>query len=188
MADRRFLNSCIIPGTTNILGYKLRPFCIQHRLWLEAIDSPFLKDDQNIKLQDLITALKICSGSTLGELTFRERWISIKLAFRKQLFIRATKAFYQHCNTVETWPKFYETKQESGGSSTVPWQLSVVCNLVKNGISYEDAMLMPESRAIWLNTVFGIYNGAKLDILTTDDEQMLDDLAKLNSELTANGK
>ena len=47
---------------------------------------------------------------------------------------------------------------------------------------------MPESKAIWLSTIFGIYAGAKLDILTTDDEEMLDELAKLNSELTANGK
>ena len=188
MADRRFLNSCIVPGVTNILGYKLKPFCIQHRLWLEAIDTVFFKPDAEIKIGDLITALKICSHQTLGKPTWHDRWVGFRLATSKDLQIRAAKAFVMYIDTSDCWPKFYERKSTASGDSGVPWQLSVVCNLVKNGIGYEEALLMPESKAIWLSTIFGIYAGAKLDILTTDDEAMLDDLAKLNSELTANGK
>ena len=181
MADKRFLDSWLIPGRTNILGYKLVPFCIQHRLWLEAIGSPLMKPDSEIKIGDLITALKICSNQSLGKPTWRDRWIGFKLAVSKHLQIRACSAFVRHIDTSDTWPKFYERKSTQSGDSGVPWQLSIICNLVKNGISYEEAMLMPETRAIWLSTIFGIYSGAKLDILTTEDEQMLDDLAKLNA-------
>lgn len=182
MADRRFLDSCIIPGTTNILGYRLKPFCIQYRLWLEAIDSPFIKTNVEIKIGDLITALKICSNETIGKAMWHDRYVSIKLNFSPTLKLRAFKAFVSYIDTSSTWPKFYERKSTGSGESGVPWQLSVICNLVKNGIGYEDAMLMPESKAIWLSTVFSIYAGAKLDILTTDEEQMLDELAKLNPD------
>lgn len=188
MADRRFLNSCITPSETNILGYRLKPFCIQHRLWLEAIDTPFFKPDAEIKFSDLITVLKICSHQTVGKPTWHDRWIALRLHLSKDLQIRAAKAFVSYIDTSDAWPRFYERKSTASGDSGVPWQLSVVCNLVKNGIGYEEALLMPESKAIWLSTIFGIYAGAKLDILTTDDEEMLDELAKLNSELTANGK
>jgi hypothetical protein len=86
-----------------------------------------------------------------------------------------------HMDTTEVWPKFYEKKSESGSGSpgTVPWQLGIIANLIRNGIGYADAMQMPEAKAIWLSTIFSIHAGAKLDILSTDDEDLIDSLPKV---------
>jgi hypothetical protein len=35
---------------------------------------------------------------------------------------------------------------------------------------------MPEAKAIWLSTAFNIQAGAKLHLLTTDDEELIDRL------------
>jgi hypothetical protein len=40
-------------------------------------------------------------------------------------------------------------------------------------------MQMPESKAIWFSTIFSIHAGAKLDILSTDDEDLIDSLPKV---------
>ena len=183
MADKRFLNSCIIPSETVILGKRLKPFCIQHRLWLEAIGSPFMESNKPISAGDLITALKICAHEEIGRKLWHDRWISFRLGLSKELFLLACKAFVQYCDTTALWPKFYDRKSEGGGS-TVPWQLSIIANLTKNGIGYEEAMMMPEPQAIWMASIYSIYAGAKIEILTTDDEEMLDELAKLKTEET----
>jgi hypothetical protein len=41
---------------------------------------------------------------------------------------------------------------------------------------------MPESKAIWLSTGFLISNGAKLDVLSTDDEDLLDSLSEIEAQ------
>lgn len=87
-------------------------------------------------------------------------------------------------DTSSVWPRFYEKKGTSTGGSpgTVPWQLAIISNLVKNGIGYADAMQMPEAKAVWLSTVFAINEGAKLDILSTDDEALIDSLPQVKAE------
>jgi hypothetical protein len=52
-------------------------------------------------------------------------------------------------------------------------------NLIKNGITYQDAMQMPESKAIWLSTAFAISAGAKLELLTTEEEELIDHLQQV---------
>jgi hypothetical protein len=85
--------------------------------------------------------------------------------------------------TNESWPKFYDKVKNSSGSSTgLPWELSIIANLTRNGINYEEALNMPEASAIWLSTAFSIHAGAKLELLTTDDEALIDHLAKLRDE------
>ena len=61
----------------------------------------------------------------------------------------------------------------------MPWVLTVVCNLVKHGISEERAWTMPESQAIWLHSAFAIGNGADMKVLTKEDEDLI---AKLETE------
>jgi hypothetical protein len=183
MADLRFLASCIVPKRTRILGKNLKPFCLKYRLWLQAIGSPFLEPDKEIKIEDLIIALKVCSGESLDRAKFSDYWSAIKLTLFKDVRINAFKAFIDYSMTNPSWPKFYENSKNSSGSSTgLPWELSVIANLTRNGISYEEALNMPEASAMWLSTAFGIQAGAKLDLLTTDDEALIDHLAKLRDK------
>mgnify|MGYP003332319666 CR=1 FL=1 len=183
MADLRFLASCIIPKHTNILGKKLKPFCIKYRLWLQAIDSPFMQADKQIKIHDLVIALKICAGESLDKKTFRDYYIYYSLAMDKAKRKRAFEAFIDYVHTHKNFPKFYDNQSSKSGSSiTIPWELGVIANVCKNGISFEQAINMPEATVIWLSTAFSIYSGAKLELLTTDDEALIDHLAKLRDE------
>ena len=182
MADLRFLASCIVPKRTRILGKTLKPFCLKYRLWLAAINSPFLEPDKEIKIEDLIIALKICSGESLDRAKWSDYWTAIKLSLFKDTRANAFKAFVNYSMTNDSWPKFYENNKSSGSSSGLPWELSVIANLCRNGISYEEALNMPEASAIWLSTAFSMHSGAKLDLLTTDDEALIDHLAKLRDE------
>lgn len=183
MADLRFLASCIVPKRTCILGKSLKPFCLKYRLWLQAIESPFLETDKEIKIEDLIIALKVCSGESMDCAKLNDYWTAIKLTLFKDTRVNAFKAFINYSMTNESWPKFYENSKNSSGSSTgLPWELSVIANLTRNGISYEEALNMPEASAIWLSTAFSMHAGAKLELLTTDDEALIDHLAKLRDE------
>ena len=56
----------------------------------------------------------------------------------------------------------------------IPWVLSCISNLVRNGISLEEAWTMPEGEAVWMSIAHAIYNGAKIDILSTDEEKELE--------------
>jgi hypothetical protein len=179
MADRRFLNAHLIAARTNVLGRILLPFCIKHRIWLQAIDSPFLENDKEIAPADLIVGLKVCAEEPFGKPTWADRWLMLRLTLDRKLFAEGCRAFVAHIDTQKDWPKFYEKKDsQRGGEGTVPWQLSVVAALCKNGISYSEAMQMPEAKAIWLSTVFSIQGGAKMDILSTDDEELIASLEK----------
>ena len=179
MADRRFLNSHLIAARTNVLGRILLPFCIKHRIWLQGIDSPFLENDKEITAADLVIGLKVCAEEPFGKPTWADRWLMLRLTLDRKLFAEGCRAFVAHIDTHKDWPKFYEKKDsQRGGEGTVPWQLSVVAALCKNGISYAEAMQMPEAKAIWLAAVFSIQGGAKMDILSTDDEELIESLDK----------
>ena len=81
---------------------------------------------------------------------------------------------------LDAWPKFWEQPKTEGGESRgggVPWALSVIANLTRNGLSLEQAMHLPESQAVWLSTTFAVHQGAKVEVLTTDDEALLDSLS-----------
>lgn len=177
--DKRFLRAFLTPSRTVIEGYSLYPWCLKHRLWLEGIESPFMRPDAPIEVADLLLALKVCSESELGRPTIREHYLGICFAISRDRFEAACRAFVQHTDTTAGWPKFYERKDEGGGAGpSTPWPLAIVCNLVKNGVTYEAALQMPEAKAIWMSTAFAISAGAKLELLTTEDEELIDSLQK----------
>jgi hypothetical protein len=148
-----------------------------------GIESPFVREDCEITVPDLLIALKVCSETPIGKPTWGDKWLGFRLTMDRPRFEAACKALVGHMDTSEVWPKFYEKKNEAGGgdAGTVPWPLSIVANLTKHGISYQDAMQMPEAKAIWLSTVFAINAGAKLAILTTEDEELIDSLPKVEA-------
>jgi len=161
--------------------------CLKHRIFLEGIASPFLREDAQLTIPDLILALKVCSDELIDRPTLRDKWLGLRLALSDDLFRRGCRALVQHLDTTRDFPRFWERNdRKTGGASSIPWQLNIVATLVRGGVSYADALLMPEARAVWLASVFSIHQGAKLEILTTDDETLIDQLAKERD--TQNGK
>lgn len=61
-------------STYRVLGRKLRPFCLWHRLLLKAVDSPFLKGKAQYTLRDVRIFVGICSLG-YGQSKTRKPWI-----------------------------------------------------------------------------------------------------------------
>lgn len=182
MADQRFLNAFLTPSVTLILGKKLKPFCLKHRLFLEGIGSPFLEEHQELTAADLIIALKICANEPICKPTLQDKWLNFRLYMSKPLLAAGCSALLKHIDRHDSYPKFWERKDKrSGSASTVPWQLSVAANLIRNGISYQDAFTMPEAKAFWLSATFCIQQGSKLEFISTEDEDLIDHLAKVST-------
>jgi len=182
MADNRFLSAFITPASTLVCGRKLKPFCLKHRLFLEGIESPFMREDLEITPEAIIIALKVCSDEPIGDPTWADIWLGMRLRLSPDYQKAAAIALVKHISTNENFPKFWErTDRKTYGTSSVPWQLNILANLISNGVSYSEALTMPEAKAVWLSSVFSIQAGAKLEFLTTDDEALIDEMAKLGA-------
>lgn len=176
--DKRFTSAFTDPsGQVKILGRKVSPFCLFHRVQLEAAESPLLKSDADIRPVDLLVAVKICAGEPLGKTSFIDSWHIGKMASNPDYFAEQVDRFGQIV-LVESWPKFWEKRTKQGDATGVPWVLSVVANLVANGIPLDRAWSMPESQAIWLNSAFAVIKGADLKVLTTEEEQLMEEMNK----------
>mgnify|MGYP003352935905 CR=1 FL=1 len=74
-----------------------------------------------------------------------------------------------------SYPKLWESEQKSHQKyEKLPWILACVANLVRNGCTLEEAWTMPEGEAVWMSIASAIYNGSKVEILSTDEEKDLD--------------
>ena len=175
--DRRFTSAFTDPANTILLGRFVSPFCLLHRVQLEAAESPLLKSGVGIRPLDLLVAVKICSGERLDKITWKDSWYLGKMTSNGDYFADQIDRFAQFV-LVTAWPKFWEKKAKAAESSGVPWPLSVVSNLIANGIPEERAWKMPECQAIWLNSAFAINKGAELKVLTTEDEELIETLEK----------
>lgn len=162
---------------TKLLGRFVSPFCLLHRVQLEAAESPLLRSGQGIRPLDLLVAVKICSGERLDKLTWKDSWYLGKMNADEGYFSEQVERFSQFV-LVDAWPKFWERKAKGMETSGIPWPLTVVSSLIANGIPEDRAWTMPECQAIWLNSSFAIGNGAQLKVLTTEDEEIIETLEK----------
>lgn len=134
-----------------------------------------------MKPSDLILFAKVCSESSGLKASIKDYYYGFMLE-NPDRYGSAVHLAYAHMKT-DTWPKFWEhSERDRGGSprhNGVPWPLAIIVNLVKNGISYTEALHMPEAQAIWLSAGFSISDGATMDIFSSEDEALLDELAKV---------
>jgi hypothetical protein len=175
--DSRFLKAYSDPSKIRILGKTLYPWCLKYRVWLTAFDSPLVKGGI-VGPEDLLFAVNVCSESPVGRFNPIERWRLLRLATNPPEYQRQLKLFADY-TLVSHWPKFWQNdKKTSSNGKGVPWPLSVVSNLIANGIEEKRAWEMPECQAIWMNSAFAINKGADLNVLSTEEEDMLDGLEK----------
>ena len=177
--DKRFLRAFLTPSRTLLCGYRLYPWCLKHRLQLTALGHPLLVGGP-VYPGDVISFARVCAEVGLpARMGWRDSWRVTRLAKGERLS-EAVDLAREHIGA-EHWPKFWDQPKTEGGETRgggVPWALSVIANLTRNGLSLEDALHTPEAQAIWLSTTYSIHQGAKLEILTSEDEALLDDLAR----------
>ena len=144
-----------------------------------------LTDHTKITYQDIMVFLRVCSTyDTDKMLSTPNRWEAFWTAFtmrtlykRPHLIDDTVRMIAEYMHENLSYPKIM-TGEKNGADGGVPWVMSVVLGLIKTGFTEEEAWTMSEARAMWYASCIAIGKGAKLEVLSTDMEKMLDNLAK----------
>lgn len=174
--DNRFLRAFRDPSSRVILGKRVFPFCLKHRVRLLSIESPLVTTtEQGITPRDLLIAVKVCAEESDLRVGF---WDEVRLRvfqYQPEKFAVEVARFVAHCH-LDAWPKYWDAPKstDSADGVGIPWPLMIVTNLVANGIDEQRAWEMPEAQAIWLSTAFSTRAGAKVNLLTTEEEEMME--------------
>ena len=177
MANRWIQAATILPPTLKVCGRRLLPFCLRHRVALEAIESPLIFTAKAMSPMDLIVAVRILSSHDISEarkpLTIAERWHLARLSVSPSALIEEAKKVIIYFEAQSLWPRFWakDEKTESGGFS---WHLAVIANLVRNGCTLNEAWTMPEAEAVWLHMIHVKTLGAKVDIVSDEEWEAME--------------
>jgi hypothetical protein len=180
--DARYLQATtVLPRQDKVCGRTLRPFCLRHRIALEAIESPFLDPEKyEFNPVQVVMAARILSTYDKHEmgrpLSYIEKLYIARMTISKKYYSRCIGIILGCIKVSLSYPKFWkkEEKKENKKYEDVPFPLSCVSNLCRNGVSLEEAWTMPEGEAVWMSVASAIYNGAKIDILSTEQEKDLE--------------
>ena len=105
--DARFIRAFTSPGETLLLGHRMKPFSLKHRMALHAVESPFVTPGKEVSVLDLFVAVKICSEKSIRRLSFMD---VVRMSFIKAKHNKIEgyiMAFHDYSN-VANWPKFWE--------------------------------------------------------------------------------
>jgi hypothetical protein len=127
----------------------------------------------------LLFACQVCAEEPLGNVSIFDRARIVYLSNNPYKFEETVKAFAGYI-LVDNWPKFWEQDgKKNGGSKGLPWPMSIVANLVANGVPYKQAWEMPECQAIWLNSAFAIRKGIDVAIMSPEEEAFIESQLKV---------
>jgi hypothetical protein len=169
--DRRFILAFTDPEPDEVLGYRLAPFSLRDRVKLHAIESPFV-EGALFTPAAVVAALKTCAGQSLEEITMKDKALLIRMESEPE-FMNTTIKVFRERMYVAHWPKFWESNKTDQRTSGMPWIMTILANLITNGVSEERAWTMPECQAIWLSTSFSGLKGVEVNLLTTEDEEAM---------------
>jgi hypothetical protein len=185
--DARYLQAAtVLPNQNKVCGRTLRPFCLRHRVALEAIGSPFL-DPTKSKFDPVhvVMAARILSTYDKEEMarpiSLVEKLYISRMAMSKKYYSRCIGIIIGCIQVSLSYPKFWEkdeNKKQNKKFESIPFPLSCVSSLCRNGVGLEEAWTMPEGEAVWMSIANAIYNGAKLDVLSTDEEKDLENFSQ----------
>lgn len=187
--DARYLKATtVLPHQDKVCGRTLRPFCLRHRVALEAIGSPFL-NPTNAKFDpvQVVMAARILSTFDKDEMAKPLSWVEklyiARMAISRKYYSRCIGVILGCIQVSLSYPKFWEKEDKKGNKTEViPFPLSCISSLCRNGVGLEEAWTMPEGEAVWMTVANAIYNGAKLEVLSTDEEK---ELEKFNERIEA---
>jgi hypothetical protein len=161
-----------------LLGRRLYPWCLKYRVRLHAFDSPLVTGERGVTPADLLFACQVCAEEPLGGVNLADKVRLVYLANNEDRFGILLQSFSDYI-LVHDWPKFWEQdSKKSGGSKGLPWPMSIVANLVANGIEEKRAWEMPECQAIWLNAAFAMRKGVDVAIMSPEEEAYIEEQLK----------
>lgn len=176
--DDRFHAAFLSLNQHKVCGRKLRPFCLRHRLTLQAIDSPLLPGSPKMRQtrpEDLVLAARVCSipdpfeavkGASLWDSL---RWV--KMLGNPSLFAKELGLWRAYMADTAQHPRVAVKKEGAAQRDRgIDWMLSVVVSNMELGFTEEEAWTMPEGRAMFYFFTRAIRAGAEVDILTTEHD------------------
>lgn len=172
--DKRWIKAAtILQPSTEVCGIRLLPFCLRHRVALEAINSPVLEPSKPMSAKHLVAAVRILSSKNLSDVvrpaTLRDKFWVARMTFSEELLIGEVQKLVSYLNEQAFWPRFWE-KGDGGDNksnkSGIPWQLAVIASLTRNGCTIEEAWTMPEAEAIWLHIAHSTALGADVSVMS----------------------
>lgn len=178
MACDRYLGAFLNLTKHNVCGYELRPFCLRHRLVLDAIGSPFLPGGSviNPTPADLVLAARVCATPDPFQAvrpTFRDGFRIIRLTNSRRRYAREVAAWQAYVMDTAQHPRIGGKPSPHKRDRGLDWTLSVIVSLMEMGFKEEEAWTMPEGRAMYYFFAKAIREGAELDITTTSMEDRL---------------
>jgi hypothetical protein len=191
MSSRWTQAATILAPTIKVCDKRLLPFCLRHRVALEAIDSPILNTDKEMTGAHLVAAVRILSTYDLETIrkapSIRERVWGFRADISKTLLFGEMIKIHHYMTAQSLWPRFW-VKEGKSNPGEIPWVLAIIANLVRNGCTLEEAWTMPESEAIWLHVANCSANGSDVSLITDEEWQAMEDFKKQESCKTAEPK
>jgi len=187
MENRWIKAVSMLPPTLKVCGKHLLPFCLRHRVALEAINSPLLNQKSKITPRDLLFAVRILSTydmrDTRKPMTLRESYLLAVYTLYPKKFISEILKLTVYFNAQSLWPRFWE-KENTSSNNQIPWHLSIIANLVRNGCTLREAWEMPESEAVWLHIANSKANGAEVDVVSELEWEAMEEYKKQQANET----
>jgi len=117
-------------------------------------------------------------------LSWVEKLYVARMAISRKYYSRCIGIILGCIQVSLSYPKFWEKEEKKGNNKieVIPFPLSCISSLCRNGVGLEEAWTMPEGEAVWMTVANAIYNGAKLEVLSTDEEK---ELEKFNERIEA---
>jgi len=178
VASRWTQAATILPPTIEVCGSRLLPFCLRHRVALDAINSPVLDTEKEMSAEHMLAAVRILSSNELKDLrntpTLKEKYWFVRLTFsRKELMSEMVKlSIYMQEQSL--WPRFWVKDSANSKTDSFPWPLAVVASLCRNGCSLTEAWTMPEAEAIWMHIAHCSASGADISVVSDYEWQAME--------------
>ena len=187
--EKRWIKAAtILPPTLKVCGVRLLPFCLRHRVVLEALNSPVLGSIEAVTPSDLLMAVRTLSTLDLDAmrkpLTLRESWFLAYYTYRPTKFYAEVLKLLTYFNAQSLWPRFWEKGSAKDGG--IPWQLAIVAVLTRNGCTLDEAWTMPEAEAVWLHIANCRAEGAKVDVVSETEWDAMEKYRKEEETKTNN--
>lgn len=140
------VNQSLIQDRTEILWRELQPFCVDHILLLESLESPLWLGG-NITIKDVQTAVLACSTGSMIE--FFDA--TLRPAYGLRLWKKITRIYHDDLRKIERdWknyvssyaPKFERMHAKDSEPSKMPGYILTAARLVQHGVAPATARRM----------------------------------------------
>ncbi len=156
-----------------VLGIELKPFSLNHYLWLEQLDSP-LVNSSPCAMADLEVAVLICSQVTneqiqdrlsASNLWRRMRRASWRKKNEKRDLTNSFNSFIAYQNDYLALPRFAPPSGET--EEKLPWLLVTASAVIRNtGWSEETVFQMPIGKVFWFASVFALLKNGETNVIS----------------------